>query len=85
MEMPNTLFAVLLGIIAVAALVMAVRGWGQGAAGRSRATGWLIAAVGAGVQVANLLTGYNWMIGAVSTLGLFAGLWMGLPNLRRIS
>jgi hypothetical protein len=85
MKMPNTLFAVLLGIIAVVGLVMAARDWGKGAPGRSRAIGWLVAAIGAGIQVANLLTDYNWMIGAVATLGLFVGLWMGLPNQRGLS
>jgi hypothetical protein len=85
MVMPNTMFAVLLGIVALAGLVMAARDWGKGAAGRSRATGWLIAAISAAVQVANLLTGYNWPIGAIATLGLFIGLWMGMPNPRRAS
>jgi hypothetical protein len=85
MQMPNTLFAVLLGIGVLVGLVMAVRGWGQGATGRSHATGWLIFAVAAGVQVANLLMGYNWLIGAVTTLGLFFGLWMALPNPRRVT
>ena len=85
MPIPTTLFAILLGVAALVGLVMAVRDWSRGPAGRSRATGLLIFAVAAGVQVVNLLTGYNWLVSGLTTLGLFAGLWMGLPRPRRVT
>ena len=75
--------AVLLGVAAVVGLVMAVRDWGHGPAGRSRAVGLLIFTAAAAIQVVNLLMGYNWLISGLTTLGLFVGLWMGLPRPRR--
>lgn len=82
MPMLNTLFAVLLGIAALVGLVAAARAWGQGAARRRRATGWLVFAAAAALQAANLMLGYQWWISAVTALGLFVGLWMGLGRSR---
>jgi hypothetical protein len=85
MTTPNTLFAVLLGAAALVALVMAIRGRNQGQAARTRALGMLVFALAAVVQVANLITGYNWWLSALVTLAMFVGLWMGLPRPRRAS
>jgi hypothetical protein len=82
---PQTLFAGLLGIVALAGLVAVVRSWGGSASNRGHATGWLIVAVAAAIQVANLLLGYSWWISALTTAGLFVGLWMGLPRPRNLS
>ncbi|HWQ15117.1 MAG TPA: hypothetical protein VNL77_20130 [Roseiflexaceae bacterium] len=81
--MPNTLFAVLLGLGAIAGLASAARAWGQGPAGRQSAAGLLVFAIAAVVQVVHLLTAYNWWLSALLTLVMFVGLWMGLPRPRR--
>jgi hypothetical protein len=85
MQTLQTLFAVLLGIAALGALVAAVRAFGQGAPARMRGYAWLIFAVSAGAQVANLLLGYSWPISALSALGMVVGVWLGLPRPRSLS
>jgi hypothetical protein len=68
--MPNTLFAVLLGILAVYAAWSAFKG-----ASRAR-TGWLVLAAGAGLQTINLLSGYSMPLAVVTTVAILAGMWM---------
>lgn len=84
MEMPETLFAVLIGLTTLGALAMAMRARGQGEIGRQSSTGWLIFAAAGAVQVVNLLTGYNVWIAILTTLGMAAGLWMARATLRRV-
>ena len=71
----NQLFAVLLGVAALAALALAARS-GRGAADRSRTWGWVALALSAGVQVANLLSGYSWFLSLLTTVGLLTGTWL---------
>jgi hypothetical protein len=75
MQMPNTLFALLLAAAALYALTAAFRS----PAPRAR-LGWgLVVAAGLG-QAANLLTGYSVALSVLSTLALVAGFWMARPR-----
>lgn len=69
--MPNTIFAVLLGVLALYAVFAAVRAAG----GRPR-MGWLLIAAAAVAQVVNLVSGYSLVLAILTTVGILAGLWM---------
>ncbi|HMQ31026.1 MAG TPA: hypothetical protein PKD53_09870 [Chloroflexaceae bacterium] len=84
MEMPETIFAALIGIGTLMALVVAARVWGRGEAGRQAATGWLIFAAAGAIQVVNLLTGYNVWLAILTTVAMGVGLWMGRGTVRRV-
>jgi hypothetical protein len=84
MEMPNAIFAALIGLLTLAAIAVAVRAWGQGEAGRQAATGWMLFAAAGAVQVINLLTGYNLWLAILTTAGMAAGLWMGRATTSRV-
>jgi hypothetical protein len=84
MEMPETIFAALIGLGTLIALGVAMRAWGQGPAARQGATGWLIFAAAGAIQVVNLLTGYNMWLAILTTLGMAVGLWMGRATVRRV-
>lgn len=83
MEMPETIFAILIGIASLVALGIAARAWNQGTAVRQGATGWLLFAASGLIQVVNLLTGYNVWLAILTTVGMAAGLWMARTTLRR--
>lgn len=84
MDMPETIFAALIGIGSLMALAVAARVRGRGEAGRQAALGWLIFAVAGAVQVVNLLTGYNLWLAILTTVGMGAGLWMGRGTVRHV-
>jgi hypothetical protein len=84
MEMPETIFAALIGLGTLIALGVAMRAWNQGPAGRQGAIGWLIFAAAGAIQVVNLLTGYNMWLAILTTIGMAVGLWMGRTTLRRV-
>lgn len=84
MEMPETFFAALIGIVTLGALGVAARAWGQGPAARQGAVGWLIFAAAGAIQVVNLLTGYTVWLAILTTIGMAAGLWMGRATVRRV-
>lgn len=69
--MPNTLFAVLLGLLAAYGAYAGMRNMGS----RS-GTGWLIIAAGAAIQTLNLTTGYSTPIAIGTTLAILVGAWM---------
>lgn len=84
MEMPNTIFAVLIGLVSLVALGMAARVWGRGESGRRAGMGWLVFAASGAIQVVNLLSGYNVWLAILTTLGMLAGIWMGRAMLRQV-
>jgi hypothetical protein len=84
MEMPETIFAALIGLASLVALGIAVRALGQGAASRQGAMGWLLFAGAGAIQVVNLLSGYNVWIAILTTVAMGAGLWMGRATVRRV-
>jgi hypothetical protein len=69
--MPNTIFALLLGALALYAVYAAVRA----GSGRPRA-GWAVIALAAVVQVLNLVTAYSFVLAILTTVGLLLGLWL---------
>lgn len=69
--MPNTIFAVLLGALALYAVYAAVRA----GSGRVRA-GWGVIALAAALQVVNLITAYSLVLAIVTTVGLLLGMWL---------
>lgn len=75
--MPNNLFAILLGILALYAVYGAVRA----ETGRRR-TGWLVLAAGAVGQAANLVTGYSLVMAIVTTGAMVVGFWMARSPLQ---
>lgn len=83
MEMPETIFAVLIGIATLGALGVAMRAWGQGPAARRGAMGWLIFAASGAIQVLNLLAGYQLWLAILTTVGMGVGIWMGWATVRR--
>lgn len=84
MNMPETIFAVLIGLATLGALALAARMWGQGAATRHAAMGWFLFAGSGLVQVVNLLSGYSLWLAILTTLGMLAGLWMARTTMRRV-
>lgn len=68
--MPNTVFAVLLGAVALYALFAATR-----AAARAR-IGWLLVVLAALVQAYNLLAGYSLVVAIATTVVLVGGYLM---------
>lgn len=83
MEMPETIFAVLIGIATLGALGVAMRAWGQGPAARRGGMGWLIFAASGAIQVLNLLAGYQLWLAILTTVGMGVGIWMGWATVRR--
>lgn len=69
--MLNTVFAILLGLLALYAVYAAFR-----AGSRRRTTGWILLAAAAGAQVVNLVSGYSLLLAIVTTAGILAGLLM---------
>lgn len=69
--MLNTIFAVLLGALALYAVYAAVRA----GSGRPR-MGWGVIALAAAVQVLNLVTTYSLVLAIVTTVGLLLGIWL---------
>lgn len=85
MAAPQLIFAVLLGLVAVAAIGAAFRAWRQGTASHREAGGWGILSLAAVGQAVNLLLGYWWMLSVLTTGGILIGLWSiatGERNLR---
>jgi hypothetical protein len=68
--MPNTIFAVLLGALALYAIYAAVR-----ASGRPR-IGWGVIALAAAAQVLNLVTDYSFILAILTTAALVVGIWL---------
>lgn len=77
--MPNTLFAVILGLLAAYAAYTAI----STSEPRAR-TGWFITALAAGIQVFNLLTGYSTALAIATTLGIAVGFWMTRARVSRV-
>ena len=77
--MDSTLFATLLGVIAVVALLQAMRAR-TGPSLPGAATGWLVIALAALVQAANLALGYHWLVSVLTTGGLLWGAWLLTPR-----
>lgn len=76
MPMPNVLAAIALGLLALFAILGAVRALAAGPAARGRAIGWVIIAVAAAIEVLNLVLRYHWALSVLVTIALLAGLWM---------
>ena len=73
----NNLVAILMGVLSLAALFAAVRINGRSDAGRRAAPGYVIFALGAALQGADLLRGeYSTLMALLGTAGLVIGLVM---------
>ncbi len=68
--MPNTIFAIALGALALYGVYAAVR-----AEQSRRRMGWGLIALAAAAQAVNLLMAYSMVLAIVSTVGLLAGFW----------
>ena len=74
METPVMLATLLAGLVALASIVAAVRTRHDGPAGRTRMTGWIVVALGAALQLFNLLQGYAWTLSFAATAAMVLGL-----------
>jgi hypothetical protein len=73
----NTTVALLMGVLALAAIVAAIRVNGRSEAGRRAAPGYVVFALGAALQGATLLLDeYSTMLALLGTVGLVVGLGM---------
>ena len=81
METSVLVGATLVGLVALAAIGAAVRSWQHGPASRRRATGWLVLALGAVLQLLNLLVlEYSWTMSVVASAVMVLGLLMAAFN-----
>jgi hypothetical protein len=69
--MPNTIFALLLGALALYAVYAVVRA----GSGRPR-MGWGVIALAAVLQAVNLVTDYGLVLAIISTVGILVGIWL---------
>ncbi len=77
MRMPNTVFAVMLGIFALYGLIAAGRAFTSGIAiGKRIAAGWTLSAMAAIVQVIGLFRTYSVALSIVTTILILVGLWL---------
>lgn len=74
MDTPNTLYAGLIAVACLVALVLGVRAYMAGA--RRRGTGWVVLAVAGLLQGVNLVSGYSVLLSVLTTVGLGVGVWM---------
>lgn len=78
--MSNILFAALLGVLAICAVLLGLR-----TTDSRRRTGWMVTAVAAAIQVVNLLTVYSITIAILSAVAIMAGIWMTGRRSARLS